>query len=326
MSAASEAGAVRAAAGLFRRPERGVLEVSGGDRVRWLDGMLTNDVTGLVPGRENSGCPALLLTRTGRIVANPHVLVRDELFWLEVSREGLPAMRETLERYIVADRVELRDASEAWERLALEGANAGQVLAAELGEPLELAPNCGAECEIAGVQVFVAALGFTPGALQLFVPAGSGARVAEALVAAGAGLGLVEGSSAALETLRIEAGIPALGPELDETVLPAEANLESAISFTKGCYTGQEIVARLDSRGSPGHRLVGLAFENDTLAAVGDAIADGERSVGELTSVCVSQDAGAIGMGFVRSASAEPGTKVQVGEVAATVAVLPFIT
>ncbi|MBW2363447.1 MAG: aminomethyltransferase family protein [Deltaproteobacteria bacterium] len=325
MSSQGEAAAARAAAALFRRPECGLLEVTGADRARWLDGMLTNAVTTLAPGREGSGCPALLLTRTGRIVADPHVLALEAGFWLDVSREELATTRETLERYIVADRVELRDASPQWERLAIEGPAAPRVLEAALGEPFELAAYAGAPCELAGAQVVVAATGFTAVARQIFVPSGSGEAVVERLLQAGADFGLVEAGGAALEILRIEAGVPRLGIELDETVLPAEANLEHAISFTKGCYTGQEIVTRLQSRGSASHRLVGLAFEAAAPAEVGAPIADGERSVGELTSACVSPAAGAIGLGFVRAASAEPGTRLRVGAAATTVAPLPFV-
>ena len=302
-----------------------MLEVTGADRVRWLDGMLTNDVTTLAPGRQGSGCPALLLTRTGRIVADPHVLALEAGFWLDVLRAELVATRETLERFIVADRVELRDVSEAWERLAIEGPLAPAVLAAALGEGFELAADAGAPCQLADVQVVVVASGFTAAARQIFAPAGSGQAVAERLLAAGASLGVAEASGAALEILRIEAGVPRLGMDLDETVLPAEANLEHAISSSKGCYTGQEIVARLESRGSPGHRLVGLVFEAPTPARIGAEIADGARRVGELTSACVSPAAGAIGLGFVRAACAESGTRLRVGEAWASVAPLPFL-
>ena len=98
MRAQDEAGAVRGAAGLFRRPECGLLEVTGADRTRWLDGMLTNDVTRLAPGRQGSGCPALVLTRTGRIVADPHVLAFETSFWLALQRDSIAATREALEQ------------------------------------------------------------------------------------------------------------------------------------------------------------------------------------------------------------------------------------
>lgn len=321
MSAQDEARAARAGAALFRRPERGLLEVRGEDRVRWLDGMLSNDVTALAPGPERSGCPALLLTRTGRIVADPHVWLRPDAFWLELEREVIPRVMETLERFIVADRIELQDVSEEWLRLAIEGPGAPAALEAALGAPLPLARDACAEALLAGGSLVVAAYGYGAAtARQLCVPAARGEAALEKLLDAG----LAEAGADALEILRIEAGVPRLFAELDETVLPAEAHLERAISFTKGCYTGQEIVARLDSQGRPGHQLVGLLFDGDAVPAVGARLAANGRAVGEVTSACKSPVFGAIALGFVRAASAEPGTVVCAGERPARVVSLPF--
>jgi glycine cleavage system aminomethyltransferase T len=233
VSATTEAAAVRRGAGLFRLPQRGVLAVEGRDRVRWLDGMLSNDVAGLAPGPERSGCYALLLTRKGRIVADLRVLLRPEALWLELPRGAVAPVAETLGRFIVADDVVLRDASQELERLALEGPAAPEILEAALGAPLPLAAEAGAEVELAGVRLLVAAFGWSGApARQLFAPAGSGEGVARALAQAGAARGLVEAGAEALEILRIEAGVPRLGTELDEEVLPAEARLERAVSQT----------------------------------------------------------------------------------------------
>ena len=316
----AEARAARAGAALFSRDDAGLVEVTGADRVRWLDGMLSNDVTGLAAGSAGSGCPALLLTRQGRIVADPHVLWRPESFWLSLARAAVPVVIETLERFLVADRVELHDRSDAWERFALEGPDAPALVDALAGSPLGLAPDAAAEVELGGTSVVVAAFGVTPGGRQLFVPAGSGEAMATVLVEAGARSAGPE----ALEILRIEAGQPRLFADLDETVLPAEAGLEAAISNTKGCYTGQEIVARIASQGRVKHRLVGLAFEGDVPPAPGAAIRDAKGAVGEVTSACLSPASGAIGLGFVRATSAAPGTRLDVAGRAARGAALPF--
>lgn len=320
MPAHDPARAARDGAALFRRADAGLVEVTGADRVRWLDGMLSNDVAGLEPGPERSGCPALLLTRKGRIVADPHVLLRPEALWLALARAAAAVAIETLERFVVADRVELADRSDAWERLALEGPAAPELLDAAAGRPLGLAPGATADAELAGTAVVVAAYGMTRGGRQIFVPAGSAERVAAALRAAGA----AEAGSEALEILRIEAGTPRLFAELDESVLPAEAGLGHAISTEKGCYTGQEIVARLASRGRVNHRLVGLALGGAPVPAPGDAIRDGEREVGEVTSACLSPRAGAVALGFVRATSAAPGTRLDVAGRPARVSPLPF--
>jgi len=319
VSASEQAAAARRGAGLFRPGDRGVLRVAGGDRVRWLDGMLSNDIAALAPGDEGSGCHALLLTRQGRIVADPHVLLRPECLWLELPLDALAHTREVLERFIIADDVALEDASAELERIVLEGPGA-----AALAAP-DLAPNACAEQTLASVSFVVAAWGVTGTGRQLFVPAGGADVVVAALREAAAPGALVEAGPEALEILRIEAGVPRLGVELDEEVLPAEARLDAAVSTTKGCYTGQEVVARMASRGRVSHRLVGLRFAQPSPAEPGTALEREGRKVGEITSACVSPAAGAIALGFVRDAHSEPGTVLQAGACDATVAELPFV-
>jgi len=120
MSAVSDqVAAVRRGAGLARHAERGVIEVSGTDRVRWLDGMLSADVAALAPGQSRSGCYALQLTRQGRILADHHVLLRDASLWLETRRDHIDDLITALDRYIIADDVALRDVSPELERLGL---------------------------------------------------------------------------------------------------------------------------------------------------------------------------------------------------------------
>jgi folate-binding protein YgfZ len=310
---ARELAALRAGAGLFRLPGRGVLAVAGADRVRWLDGMITADVKALAPG---SGAPGLLLTRQGRVVADLHVLARADELWLELEAAALPAVAEQLARFIVADDVTLTDRRADFARLALEGPRS-----AELAGAAGLAPHAWRELALGGAAVVAAAWGFTglPG-LQLFAPAGAADAVAAALVAAGAS----PASAEAFECLRVAAGVPWLGRELDESVLPAEARLEAAISTTKGCYTGQEVVTRMRSRGRVGHLLVGLRFEGDALPARGAAIEGEAGPIGQVTSTVRSPEAGAIGLGYVRAEAAVPGASVRVGGAPARIAEPPL--
>ena len=156
-----EVRAARAGAALFARGDAGLVAVTGADRVRWLDGMLSNDVARLEPGPERSGCPALLLTRKGRIVADPHVLLRPDALWLAVARDAVPAVIATRDRFIVADRVERSDGSDAWDRLALEGPAAPSLLESAAGAPPDLAAGAGADAQLAGIPVVVAAFGVT---------------------------------------------------------------------------------------------------------------------------------------------------------------------
>ncbi|MDJ0786829.1 MAG: glycine cleavage T C-terminal barrel domain-containing protein [Myxococcota bacterium] len=306
----------------FRLPGRGLIQVSGSERTRWLDGMLTNDIQALEKGTPGAGCFALLLTRQGRVVADLHVLALEDELWLELEAGAVADVVERLDKMIIADDVRLRDARDAVERLAVEGPVAADVLARAGVDVAGLPADHFLEGAIAGVSVRVAAFAFT-GALgfQLFVPPGGSDAIVDALGGAGAGAGSPE----TFERLRIEAGTPWLGRELDESVLPAEARLERAISTTKGCYTGQEVVARLRSRDRRNHVLVGLRFEAE-LAAPGTTLSDtaGKR-IGEVTSSVDSPRFGAIGLGFVRHEHAEPGTAVGLeGAPDATVQALPF--
>jgi folate-binding protein YgfZ len=315
---ARELQAVRENAGLFQLPERGVLEVLGADRVRWLDGMLSADVKALAAG---GGAPGLLLTRQGRIVADLHVLARSDSFWLELDASALPGVRQRLAGYVIADDVTLQSRSSELVRLAVEGPRAGERLAAAGADVGGIAPHAWRELTIAGESVTFAAYGFSGLAgFQLFAPAGSAAAVSRALLASG----VVPASSDTLECLRIAAGVPRLGCELDETVLPAEARLEAAISTSKGCYTGQEVVTRMRSRGRVGHLLVGLRFARETLPARGAEISGPAGRIGQLTSSVLFPGEGAIGLGFVRAEAAEPGTSVRVAGAAAEIVALPM--
>ena len=297
-------GAVRRAVALFdlsdeRGANRGLIEVTGRDAPRWLDGMLSNDVTVIERGSERSGCYATALTPKGRIVADLHVLAREGGYWLEIAAGAIPDLLSRLRRYIVADDVELVDRTPDFVRLGVEGPSASALLlaaAVECDESLRLeglARDSWCELPIAGAAVPAARFGWSgEDAYQLFVPRASRAPVIRSLEAAGNGLGLALGSFAALEVLRIEAGIPRLGAELDEDVFPDEARLDAAISRTKGCYTGQEIVARLYSRGAVNHLLVGLHFDGDSSPQPDTELFSDGRRCGEVTSSCISPTAG----------------------------------
>lgn len=321
--------AVRRGAGLFDREGRGLLVVRGGDRARWLNGMITNDVSKLMPGPERSGCHALLLTPIGRIVAELHVLLRPDAFWLETERERVAPARARLEKLLIADDVTLADESERFVRLAVEGPRALEIVRAaadEAGALEDLKRDACLDLRLAGAAIVAFASGWSgEPALQLFVPREAAAAVRDSIVAAGAPRGLVEAGAGVLETLRIEAGVPRFGTELSEQVLPPEARLEGAISYTKGCYTGQEIIARMRSRGSPSHLLVGLALDGPPLPLPGDAICAGGRSIGEVTSATLSPAAGAIALAFVRRGHDAPGTLLEVAGRRAEVRALPMV-
>jgi folate-binding protein YgfZ len=330
--AAERATRVRRGAGWFERPDRGLIVVTGSDRVRWTQGMLSNDVATLTDDPARSGCHALLLTPQGRIAADLHVLHREDALWLETARDAVHDVIARLDRLLIADDVALADASAAWSHAALEGPRATEILARAAGREVEIAPDCCAELTLGGVATTVGAWGWSgEAAYQLIAPAGSAEALRAAVFEAAGAEGVEPGDAETLEVLRVEAGVPRLGAELGLDGLPGEVGLVGrAVSLSKGCYTGQEIVARMASRDAVAHRLVGFVFE-DAEALRGGAVApgaevvSGDARIGEITSVCHSQRAGAIALGFVKRAHAEPGASVRVGAAAARIAALPFV-
>lgn len=317
----------RRGVGLFEMAHRGLLEVRGEDRARWLDGMISGDVQALDRKESGSGCYAVFLTNRGAIIADFHVARFEDHYLLESLRSELPRIQTALERYVIADDVTLLDRSADFVALGLEGPGADALLErATKGRISELADEHWVESAIGGRDVLIARFGFSgEGGFQIRMKPDDREGVEESLGAVAKGDALVHGNFEALEILRIEAGLPLLGAELDEEVLPAEARLERAISTSKGCYVGQEIVARLRARGKVNHLLVGLRLDSLVLPEVGATLQAEGRVTGELTSVAVSPTEGPIALGYVRREHAETGTEIELERGRASVAALPFV-
>lgn len=301
---------LREECGLVDRPERGVVAVTGPDGAEYLQGQLTNDVEALDPG---DGQYAALLDRKGHMQADLRVLrVSAEEILLEVEDVAREAVVRHLTMYSIGRDVAVADRSEERAVLSLIGPRS-----AELAGTAPLPENACEETTVAGVACVAA--GSTEG-IDLIVTRTDRERLRAALFEAGA----VEVSGAAAEILRIEAGRPRFGAEMGTGTMPAEAGIvEQAVSFTKGCYIGQETVARLYYKGKPNRHLRGLRLSAP--AAPGAAVRLGEKEVGRLGSAGVSPAFGAIGLAILRR-EAEPGAEVAVGEdgVTAEVTALPF--
>jgi folate-binding protein YgfZ len=302
---------LREECGLLDRSDRGKLVVSGAETADYLQGQLTNDVEALAPGE---GQYAVLLDRKGHLQADMRVLRPGEGpdLWLDLEPEGLDAARRHLQMYKVGREVEVVDAGGERAILSLIGPRAVEIAATPAlpENACEPAVLGGAECLAVG----------TAGGIDLFVPAGERDRVREALLGAGA----AEVTPEAVEIVRIEAGRPRFGSEMGTETMPAEAGIvEQAVSFTKGCYIGQETVARLHYKGKPNRHLRGLKLSAP--APAGAALRLGEKEVGALGGVAVSPALGPIGLAIVRR-EAEPGAELAVGEdgVTAEVVALPF--
>jgi folate-binding protein YgfZ len=301
---------LREECGLLDRSGRGVLSVNGPDAAEYLQGQLTNDVEALEPG---DGQYSALLDRKGHMQSDMRVL-RPAAEEILVDTEGLAreAVLRHLTMYSIGREVAVADVSAERSILSLIGPRS-----VEIAATAALPENCCEASSVAGVECL--AVGSRDG-IDLIVAAPERDRLREALLAAGA----VEVSAAAVEILRIESGVPRFGAEMGSETMPAEAGIvEAAVCFTKGCYIGQETVARLHYKGRPNRHLRGLRLS--AAAAPGATLRLGEKEVGKLGGSGVSPALGPIGLAILRR-EAEPGVEVAVGEdgVTAEVTALPF--
>ncbi len=300
--------AVRQRCGLLDAGFRGLLRLTGGDRTTFLQGMVSNDVASL---REGQGTYAALLTQQGRVVSDLRVYVLADELWLDTPAARTATVRESLERFIIADDVEFA-ADESWTPLvALEGPHAARVVLAVTGEAVDgLQLFAHRPLTFDGTPLRVAAVSHTaePGYL-LLGPPDTAARVWEHCRAAGAEPVGMD----ALDVLRVEAAIPWYGRDMDESTLISEVGLEAAISYKKGCYLGQEVVERVAARGQVHRKLVGLACDGRAVPPPDCKLMKDDKEVGWITSAVWSPARQAvIALGYVRRECWQPGTEVQV--------------
>ena len=308
---ASEYRTLTEGCGLVDRSGRGRLAVTGTDRRSFLHGQITQDVEGLEPGH---GRYAALLTHKGKMLSDLRVLDLGDELLLSCERAGLQELFNMIRRYKLGADVELHKRTMEMGELSLIGPHARRVAGAEALGPEEH------DNVRARIGAHDAVLVATDVGVDVFCDAEATDGVRGALLAAGA----AEVGEAAAEVVRIESGRPRYGVDLDANVIPQEAGLnERAVSFTKGCYVGQETVARLFYRGKPNRHLRGLKLSAP--AAAGTPLRLGEKEVGRLTSVADSPAHGPIGLALVRR-QAEPGATLAAGDgdVTAEVVELPF--
>jgi folate-binding protein YgfZ len=317
-------------AALFDLSHHGQVEVTGADAAGFLHNLCTNDVKNLPPG---SGCEAFLTTGQAKIVA--YVMIYRAALPPDRSAFRLdagPGMAEKvikhLDRYLISEQVELSDRTHAWTQMHLAGPQAQEALECALGETMpDLAvlqqttgTLAGALCQVRRRQP----LGL-PG-YDIVCERDRGPAGWQALLAAGARPGGLQ----AYHILRVEAGTPLYGLDIDETNLPQEvARVARTISFTKGCYIGQETVARIRTYGHVNRSLTGLLVSGSGEVSAGAKLFRADKEVGHVTSSVVSPRLGqAIALAYVRRGSEEPGTLLDLetadGRRAAQVASLPF--
>ena len=307
--------------GLVDRSERGKLALSGPDAKTFLAGQVTNDTEALEPG---DGCYAAFLTHKGKMLGDLRILdVRSdtdadtgEELLLDTERVVLQALFDRVRRFKIGYELQLHKRTVERGLLSLIGPDATRVASAEALPDVE---HANAPIEIGDIAALAAR---TDTGVDLICEAADTQALTHALCERGAEA--VSGDAA--EIVRVEHGRPRYGVDMDESTIPQEAGLnERAVSFTKGCYVGQETVARLYYKGKPNRLLRGLRLSEPS--SPGTELRLGDKAVGRLSSAVVSPTFGPIGLGLVRR-EAKVGARVSVGdgEESATVVELPFQT
>lgn len=292
---AEEHKALREGCGIADLSWRAGLELLGADRLRFLHNYVTCDVKGLAPG---AGAYGFFTSPQGRILADALLLAREDRLWVEVAREQVEPLLAHLGKYLLADRVEIRPL-DGMTPVAVLGPRAADVLGVDLSS-LE-APWSHARVSILGTEAVLQRRGLM-GAPAWTV--WSSEPLADRLVEAG---GMRVGFDT-LEVVRVEAGIPRFGQDFGADNFPQETGIEEAVSYTKGCYLGQEVVARIHYRGGVQNLLRGLVFDGEP--APGSAILHEGREAGRATTVVRSPILGkTVGLGILHR-RVEPGARL----------------
>lgn len=312
--ASAEYDAVRGdtGAGLFDLSSRGRVEVSGTEAVQFLNGMLTNDVTRLEDG---AWMHAAFPNPQGRLVASVRVFRNGGAFRFDTEAATTERMLKTLERFTLAGDFRVRDVTNETAMLSLQGVGACDIIRNVLGETAaDVARGRVVAAQFQNIEVTVARATHTAeDGFDLFVHAADAEGLWNALVEAGARPAGFD----ALEVLRVEAGVPRYGVDAsDANVVLEVVNEAEAVSYTKGCYAGQEIIARIHWRGHVAKKLAGLVFEREAVPPADARIRsceEGGREVGRITSTAFSPRLNRrVALGLVKHDHLAPGTEVKI--------------
>ena len=318
----AELEALRTGCGVYDLGYRAKLQITGADRVRWLNGMVTNNIRDLAAGQ---GVYAFLLNPQGHILGDLYAYNRGESIVIDTDQSQVEKILATFDHYIIMDDVEVKNISEQTTALGIAGPRAREIARAAGIEIPESAPSqifdatCTCDCDctrctcVRGESI--------DESYELWLNPADTKKTWDALVAHGA----TPVGSEALELLRIQQGIPRYGVDIRERDLPQETEQARALNFNKGCYIGQEIVERIRSRGAVHRKFTGFVWDNGEEVAPGSKVVLSEKEVGEITSArLLGEHHRGLALGYMRREAAIPGKEVVIGGSSARVAELPF--
>lgn len=308
--------AARAGVAVCDRSHWGRIRVSDQDRLRFLHNQSTNDIQSLKPG---AGCDTVMVTSTARTIDLVSAYVLDDAVLLLVSPNRREFILQWLDRYIFfADKVQLTDITNETATFSLMGPGSDTIIE-KLGAESIIGQSYGKNLLLDGGVIVAVGSGLATPGYTLILPVAEKDKLWSQIL----GLGAVELSDRAWDVLRILEGRPAPDLELTDDYNPLEAGLWQTISFSKGCYIGQETIARLNTYKGVKQYLWGIVLSGP--AEVGDVITIGDEKVGKLTSYTKTID-GYFGLGYIRSKAGGIGLKVQVGAIEGEIVAVPFVS
>jgi folate-binding protein YgfZ len=302
---------------------RGRIRVSGSEATMFLNGLITNDIKGLAANR---WMPAAFPTVQGRLIGAVRVVRGNgPAFLIDTDAASHEAVLKTVARFTLAGDFHVSDVTAETALLTVQGKRANETVERVFEKSFSELPRNGVvETEWQNVPVtIIRATHTAENGFDIVIDSAHAAKLLQSLTDAGA----QRVGQDTLELLRIEAGIARYGSDMDNTTVIPETNLDDAVSYTKGCYVGQEIIVRIKHRGHVAKKLTGLRFETDRPIEPGTILKSADNNeIGRVTSTAVSPKMGSIGLGYVRYEYLGAGTTLVAGdEIKATVTELPFI-
>ena len=299
---------IKKAVGLADISHLGRLKITGKDRISFLNGLLTNDISQL---KENAGQRSALLNSKARVLADLHLYVEQDSLLVDTGESSASHVKEILDRFVITEDVQIQDSSHDLVQITIQGPSSSQAIKEVLGAEAQDLKQL--EQKTLGPSTIIARDRTGQSGYDIIMPALEAEPVWHGFLLNGGEIGLNPVGSQALEILRLEAGYPKYATDVDENTIILEAGFKDAINFNKGCYLGQEVVARATHIGRVNKQLVRLEVETkESISPRSKLMSDG-REAGFITSAAFSPGLRrVVGLGYANREFAKEGTKVNV--------------